>query len=142
MSRFKENQSGGRSVRLLRVGESVRHALSQILMRGDVQDDDLIKTPVTVTEVKVSPDLRNATVYFLPLGGEKKDVIKAALKRNSAYIRGQLAKAVHMKYLPALRFELDPSFDEAGKVNDLLASAHVRQDISPAQKAPDGDEEE
>lgn len=139
MAKFNQNQAGGRSVRLLRVGESVRHALSNILMRGDIQDADLTKTPITVTEVKVSPDLRNASVYFLPLGGQNSDVIKKALEKNSAYIRGQLAKMVTMKYLPKLQFKVDPSFDEAGKVNTLLAQPKVQQDL---HREDPSDEEE
>ena len=128
-----KNQRGGGGLRLLRVGENVRHAISTILARGDVQDDDLAGKPVTVSEVRVSPDLRNATVFVMPLGGDPSAVITKALNRNSAFIRGGLAKMVHMKYMPRLKFKLDESFDEASHIDGLLRDPHVKQDLTPAQ---------
>ena len=126
----REHTSGGPSLRLLRVGENVRHAISAIMTRGDVQDPDLDGTSVTVSEVRVSPDLRNATVFVMPLGGDDQGSIIKALNRNSAYIRGEMSKVVHMKYMPRLKFKLDDSFDEASHIDALLKDPKVQRDIA------------
>lgn len=124
----KGAQAGG-NVRLLRVGESVRHALAGILARDIVHDPDLEGVVVTVSEVRVSPDLRHATVYVLPLLDRNSTAVIAALNRSAAFIRGQLAGAVRMKYLPQLRFQADDSFDSASRVEALLADPRVRRDL-------------
>ncbi len=116
-------------MRLLRVGETIRHALSEILRRDILQDPDLLGVPVTVSEVRVSPNLRNATVFVLPLGGENQDAVVEALRSNAPYLRGQLGRVVRLKYLPQLYFDLDRSFDRASHVEDLLADPHVSQDL-------------
>lgn len=116
-------------MRLLRVGETVRHALSDILRRDTLQDPALSDASVTVSEVRISPDLRHATVFVLPLGGDNQDEVVEALQRAAPYLRGRLAGAVRLKYLPQLRFEADRSFDRASHVEDLLADPHVRQDL-------------
>lgn len=116
-------------MRLLRVGETVRHALSEILRRDIIQDPDLLGVPVTVSEVRVSPNLRNATVFVLPLGGENQDAVVEALRRAAPFLRGQLGGVVRLKYMPQLHFDLDRSFDRASHVEDLLADPHVRQDL-------------
>ena len=126
----REHTSGGPSLRLLRVGENVRHAISAIMTRGDVQDPDLDGTSVTVSEVRVSPDLRNATVFVMPLGGDDQGSIIKALNRNSAYIRGEMSKVVHMKYMPRLKFKLDDSFDEASHIDALLKDPKVQRDLA------------
>lgn len=126
----REHTSGGPSLRLLRVGENVRHAISAILTRGDVQDPDLEGASITVSEVRVSPDLRNATVFVMPLGGDDQGTIIKALNRNSAYIRGEMSKAVHMKYMPRLKFKLDDSFDEASHIDALLKDPKVQRDLA------------
>lgn len=134
----REHTSGGPSLRLLRVGENVRHAISATLARGDVQDPDLAGASITVSEVRVSPDLRNATVFVMPLGGDDQGTIIKALNRNSAYIRGEMSKVVHMKYMPRLKFKLDDSFDEASHIDALLKDPKVQRDIA----APDDASEE
>lgn len=119
-----------RSVRLLRVGEQVRHILSEILMRGDVHDEVLARHSVSVTEVRMSPDLRHATVFVKPLlGGDEKDVIEA-LKRNVRYLRGEVAKRVNLKFSAQLKFLPDESFDEASHIDSILRSPKVSQDLA------------
>ena len=133
----REHTNGGPSLRLLRVGENVRHAISAIMTRGDVQDPDLDGTSITVSEVRVSPDLRNATVFVMPLGGDEQGTIIKALNRNSAYIRGEMSKVVHMKYMPRLKFKLDDSFDEASHIDALLKDPKVQRDIAAADETPE-----
>ena len=116
-------------MRLLRVGENVRHAIAAILTRGEVQDSDLDGKPVTVSEVRVSRDLRNATVFVMPLGGDSEGVVTKALNRNSAFIRGAMSKVVDMKFSPQLTFKIDESFDEASHIESLLRDPKVRRDI-------------
>lgn len=130
----REHTSGGPSLRLLRVGENVRHAISAIMTRGDVQDPDLEGASITVSEVRVSPDLRNATVFVMPLGGDDQGTIIKALNRNSAYIRGEMSKVVHMKYMPRLKFKLDDSFDEASHIDALLKDPKVQRDIAASDE--------
>lgn len=129
MSKSRFDGDGSPSLRILRVGENVRHAISSILARGDVQDPDLESVSVTVSEVRVSPDFRNATVFVMPLGGDENNVVTKALNKNSAFIRGQMSKVVHMKYMPRLKFKLDESFDEASHIDALLRDPRVQQDI-------------
>ncbi|NVJ69171.1 MAG: 30S ribosome-binding factor RbfA [Alphaproteobacteria bacterium] len=126
----KSQHSGGPSLRLLRVGENVRHAISSILARGEVQDPDLAKASVTVSEVRISPDLRNATVFVMPLGGDPDLKVTKALNKNSAFLRGEMSKVVHMKYMPRLKFKLDESFDEASHIDTLLRDPRVTRDLS------------
>lgn len=128
MSRSQhENNTAGH--RRLRVGENIRHALAQIFARGDIRDEDLDGVSITVTEVRVSPDLRNATIFVMPLGGIHITQVVDALSRNTKYIRGQLSPMLRMKYLPALKFTGDGSFGEADHIEQLLHSPHVAQDI-------------
>ena len=133
----RSQHSGGPSLRLLRVGENVRHAISAILARGDVQDEDLSGASITVSEVRVSPDLRNATVFVMPLGGDPKAKITKALNRNSAFLRGEMSKVVHMKYMPRLKFILDDSFDEASHIDAILRDPKVVRDTHPEAGAED-----
>ena len=119
----------GRSVRVLRVGEQVRHALSDILTRGEVHDEVLASHPVSVTEVRMSPDLRHATVFVKPLLGADESDVLAALKRHVRYLRGEVAKRVNTKYAADLKFLPDESFEEGGKIDQLLRSAKVAQDL-------------
>lgn len=117
------------SQRQLRVGELVRHALAEILQRGEVHDPDLEATVVTVPEVRMSPDLRLATAYVMPLGGKGIDTVIAALDRNRKYLRGEVAHRVNLRYAPELRFRLDTSFEEGERVDALLRSPEVRRDV-------------
>lgn len=116
-------RAGSPTQRQLRVGELLRHALADILFRGDVHDARLAGTPVTVVEVRVSTDLRQATAFVTPLGGEGGDEILEALKDNAAYLRGQVSRQVTLKFSPRLSFELDTSFDRAAKIDRLLRGA-------------------
>ena len=119
----------GRSVRLLRVGEQVRHALSEILMRGDVHDETLASHSVSITEVRMSPDLRHATVFVKPLlGADEEDVLKA-LRKHVRYLRGEVSKRVNTKYAADLKFLADESFDEGSHIDSLLRSPAVRRDL-------------
>lgn len=118
------------SVRLLRVGERVRHVLSEILARGDVHDEVLASHMISVTEVRMSPDLKHATVFVKPLLGGDEDEVLAALKKNVRYLRGEVSKRVNTKYAAALKFILDESFDEGGKIDTLLRDPKVAQDLS------------
>lgn len=122
----------GPSQRQLRVGEEVRHALAWIIERGELRDPALAKTPVTVTEVSVSPDLKNALCYVTPLGGGDAAAVKAvidALERAKKFLRHEVARRVNLKYTPALRFAHDTSFDEAGHIDALLHSPEVLRDL-------------
>ncbi len=130
MSKSRFNNESGPSHRVLRVGENIRHAISDILSRGEIRDPALDDVSITVTEVRVSPDLRNATVFVMPLGGINEKEVVDGLNANSKFIRGQLSKMVRMKYLPNLKFTSDYSFGEADHIEALLASAHVAQDLN------------
>ena len=126
--RTKETPEG-RSVRLLRVGEQVRHVLSEILQRGDVHDDTLQSHLVSVTEVRMSPDLRHATVFVKPLLGQDEDVVLKALRTNTAYLQREEASRVRTNYAAKLKFLADESFDEGSKIAELLRAPKVAQDI-------------
>ena len=117
------------SQRQLRVGELIRHALAEILQRGDVHDPALEGTVVTVPEVRMSPDLKLATAFVMPLGGKGGDEIVAALDRNKRYLRGEVAHRVNLRFAPELRFRIDTSFAEGERVDALLRSPEVRRDI-------------
>lgn len=122
-----------RSVRLLRVGEQVRHVLSEILMRGDVHDPVLASHSVSVTEVRMSPDLRHATIFVKPLLGADESDVLAALKRNVKYLRGEVAKRMNLKFSAQLKFLADESFDEATHIDSILRRADVARDLEPDQ---------
>jgi ribosome-binding factor A len=119
----------GRSVRLLRVGEQVRHALSEILMRGDVHDDTLASHMVSVTEVRMSPDLRHATAFVKPLLGANEEAVIKALRTNTAYLQSEVARRVNTKYAAKLKFLPDESFDEGSHIDQLLRSPVVARDL-------------
>jgi ribosome-binding factor A len=119
----------GRSVRLLRVGEQVRHALSEILMRGDVHDETLASHLVSVTEVRMSPDLRHATAFVIPLLGANAKAVLKALRTNTAYLQSETARRVNTKYAAKLKFLLDESFDEGSHIDTLLRAPKVAQDL-------------
>ena len=119
----------GRSVRLLRVGEQVRHVLSELLMRGEVHDDTLASHLVSVTEVRMSPDLRHALVFVKPLLGQDEESVLKALRPNTAFLQREVATRVRLKYAAKLKFRADESFDEGGKIDTLLRKPHVAQDI-------------
>jgi ribosome-binding factor A len=126
----KAETNEGRSVRLLRVGEQVRHVLSEVLARGDVHDATLQSHLVSVTEVRMSPDLRHATVFVKPLLGQDEEVVLKALRTNTAFFQGEVARRVNTKYAAKLKFLADESFDEGGKIDQILRTPHVRQDLT------------
>jgi len=125
----KDKGDASPSLRLLRVNENLRHAISEVLMRGDIRDPLLEKISVTISEVQVSADLRHAIVFIMPLGGVSKTEILESLNNASKYIRGQVGKKVRMKYLPRFIFRLDESFDEASHIANLLNNPKVSRDI-------------
>ena len=118
-----------RSQRQLRVGELLRHVLVDILGRGELRDPDLVGASVTVTEVRVSPDLRNVAVFVMPLGGDRTEEVVAALGRATPYLRRMIGQSVTMKYNPALSFVADQAFDEGSKIEGILRSPKVSRDL-------------
>ena len=126
-----------RSVRLLRVGEQVRHILSDILARGEVHDEVLASHMVSVTEVRMSPDLRHATVFVKPLLGKDEDVVLKALRTNTAYFQREVAHRVKMKYAARIKFLADESFDEGSHIDRLLRDPKVARDLGEGN--PDED---
>ena len=120
----------GPSVRVLRVGEQVRHVLSDILMRGDVHDDTLAKHLVSVTEVRMSPDLRHATVFIKPLLGRDEEVVLKALRTHTAFFQREVAKRIKLKYAAKIKFIADESFDEGSHIDKLLRDPKVAQDLA------------
>ena len=122
--------SSAPSQRMLRVGEQVRAAITQVLQRGEVRDPLLEKTVISISEVRMSPDLKHATAYVTPLGVKDHEVVIDALNRNSKFIRGRLGPQLRqMKYMPEFRFRLDTSYDNFQKINDLLHSPEVARDL-------------
>ncbi len=121
----------GRSVRLLRVGEQVRHVLSEILTRGDVHDETLASHLVSVTEVRMSPDLRHATVFVKPLLGQDEEVVLKALRTNTAFFQREVANRVRVKYAAKIKFLADESFDEGSHIDKLLKDPRVARDLEP-----------
>jgi ribosome-binding factor A len=129
VAKYNDTSPEGRSVRLLRVGEQLRHILSELLMRGEVHDAVLTSHSVSVTEVRMSPDLRHATVFVKPLlGANEADVLKA-LRTNTAFFQKEVAKRVQMKYAAKLKFLADDSFDTAEHIESLLNNPKVAQDL-------------
>ncbi len=132
MSERKKNHRRdgvGPSQRQLRVGESLRHSLAELLLRIEINDEVLSGVNLTVSEVRTSPDLRQVTAFVAPLGGENRDEVVKALNRHCRYIRGELAHKVTLKYMPELKFKLDVSYDEYEKITDLLHTPKVAQDL-------------
>jgi len=126
------NTSEDRSVRLLKVGERVRHMLSELLTRQQVHDDTLSGHTVSITEVRMSPDLRQAKVYVKPLLGGDEEEVLTALRQNTAYFQREVAKRLGLKFAPKLRFLEDESFDEADRIEKLLADPKVARDLGEA----------
>ena len=135
----KKSSASGGSQRQLRVGEQVRHAIAEILAQGSVHDADLEGHIITVPEVRVSPDLKLATIYVMPLGGRDTEVVLAALERNKKFLRGDVARRVNLKFAPDLRFRVDERFDEAERIEKLLRTPAVQKDL---EQNPDTDREE
>ena len=114
---------------MLRVGELVRHALATLFARGDIEDEALAGAVITVPEVRMTPDLKIANAYVMPLGGTHADEIVAALNRHQKFIRGRVAPLIDLKYAPEIRFFVDDTFEEAGRIDALLRSDRVKRDL-------------
>lgn len=128
MSRFESGK--GPSQRQLRVGEQVRHALAEMLQRGEIRDDLIEANVISVSEVRMSPDLKLATAFVAPLAAKDDDAVVAALNRHARFIRGRMGPALRqMKYMPEFRFRLDTSFDNFRKIDELLHSPEVARDL-------------
>lgn len=127
----KQAQGQGRSQRQLRVAEEIRHILAEILMRGELRDPGLAGISVTVSEVRISPDLKNATAFAMPLGGAQLEPVLEALNRTAPYLRAQVAKTLQLRHAPSLSFVADRSFDEAHHIEALLRSERVARDLRP-----------
>jgi len=125
---YREQPPGG-SQRQLRVGELIRHAVADLLTRGDVHDPVLESHMVTVPEVAVTADLRLATIYVMPLGGKDTEPVLEALERNKKFLRGEIARRVKLKFAPDIRFRLDERFDEAERIDRLLRSPEVKRNF-------------
>ena len=123
------DQSAGGSQRQLRVGELIRHELADMLSRGGIHDPVIEQHMITVPEVRMSPDLRLATIYVMPLGGHDEKAVMAALDRNKRYVRGEIARRVNLKFAPELRFRIDERFDEAERIEKLLRTPAVQRDL-------------
>ena len=127
----QKKSAAGDSQRQLRVGETVRHAVAGILAQGSVHDLDLEGHIITVPEVRMSPDLKLATIYVMPLGGRDTDLVMAALERNKKFLRGEVARRVNLKFAPDIRFRADDRFDEAERIEKLLRTPAVQRDLEP-----------
>jgi ribosome-binding factor A len=123
------DQSAGGSARQLRVGELIRHALAEMLVRGDIHDPIIETHMITVPEVRMSPDLRLATIYVTPLGGRDEEEVLAALDNNKRYMRGEISRRVNLKFAPEIRFRIDERFDEAERIGKLLQTPAVQRDL-------------
>lgn len=133
-SRGAHGSAREHSQRQLRVGEELRHALAELIERGDMRDPELRGVPITVTVVDVSPDLRGALVFIMPLGGADAERVLAAMRRAASYFRARLADMVNLRHAPELRFELDRSFDHAAHINRLLHDPEVARDLQRAEE--------
>jgi ribosome-binding factor A len=129
LTRSKKSARSAPTQRQLRIGELVRHKLAEMLSRGEIHDDIIASHVITVPEVRLSPDLKLASAYVVTLGGDDSAVVIEALNRNKKYIRAQVAQAVNLKFAPDIRFLRDETFEEASRIDQLLASSKVRQDI-------------
>ena len=129
MTRAKSQASRAPSQRQLKVGELIRHALAEIFVRGEVMDEVVSKHSLTVPEVRMTPDLKLATAYVMPLGGGDADEVVAHLEKHKRFLRGEVAKRVSLKFMPELRFRVDVSFEASSRIDQLLASPQVARDL-------------
>lgn len=129
MSKKRPTETAGPGQRQLRVGELIRRTLSDVLQRGDLHDPEIGRMSITVGEVRVTPDLRTATAYILPLGGNDREAALAALRRNTTELRHLVVKGMTIKFAPELRFEIDETYDRIEETRRMFADERVRQDI-------------
>ncbi|HKM88545.1 MAG TPA: 30S ribosome-binding factor RbfA [Xanthobacteraceae bacterium] len=125
----RREQSAGASQRQLRVGELIRHELADMLSRGEIHDPVIEAHMITVPEVRMSADLRVATVYVMPLGGRDEAAVLDALDRHKRYVRGEISRRVNLKFAPEIRFHIDDRFDEAERIEKLLRTPGVQRDL-------------
>lgn len=137
----RDNKPTGPSQRMLRVGELVRHALAAMFARGEIEDEALRGAVVTVPEVRMTPDLKLANAYVMPLGGNHAEEIVAALNRHRKFIRGRIAPQIDLKYAPDIRFFVDDTFEEAGRIDALLRSDRVKRDLEADPDDPETDQD-
>jgi ribosome-binding factor A len=133
----RKSSAAGGSQRQLRVGETVRHAVAGILVDGSVHDPDLEGHIITVPEVRMSPDLKLATIYVMPLGGRDTGIVIAALERHKKLLRGEVARRVNLKFSPDVRFRVDERFDEAERIEKLLRTPAVQKDLASDSQDPE-----
>jgi ribosome-binding factor A len=134
----RTHQKGGEpSQRMLRVGELVRHAMSELLTRGTLNDPVLDTHVITVPRVRMSPDLKLATIYVMPLGGEESGPVIEALERHRKTLRGEVARRINLKFAPEIRFRVDETFEQASKIDNLLNSPQVRRDLTSDETSSD-----
>ena len=133
----RKSSAAGGSQRQLRVGETVRHAVAGILVDGSVHDPDLEGHIITVPEVRMSPDLKLATIYVMPLGGRDTEIVIAALERHKKFLRGEVARRVNLKFSPDVRFRVDERFDEAERIEKLLRTPAVQKDLASDSQDPE-----
>lgn len=131
----KDHKPTGPSQRMLRVGELIRHALADMFARGEIEDDALGGAVITVPEVRMTPDLKIANAYIMPLGGDRAREVVAALNLHRKYVRGRVAPQVNLKFAPEVRFFVDDTFEEASRIDALLRSDKVRQDLQDGDDA-------
>ncbi|MBS3651122.1 30S ribosome-binding factor RbfA [Pseudaminobacter sp. 19-2017] len=132
---MSKSTSSGPSQRMLRVGEQVRHALSELLQRGEVRDDVIESTVISISEVRMSPDLKIATAFVAPLGAADDAAVIEALNRHARFIRGRMSPALRqMKYMPEFRFRLDTSYDNFARIDRLLKSPEVARDLDKEEE--------
>jgi ribosome-binding factor A len=132
----RDHSAAGPSQRQLRVGELIRHALAEMLSRGDIHDPTIEAHMITVPEVRMTADLRLATVYVMPLGGKDAKEVVTALERNKKFLRGEIAHRVNLKFAPDIRLRVDERFDEAERIEKILRTPEVRRDL----ESKDGDD--
>src|SRR5829696_8313398 len=130
MPKHHQRETGSQpSQRALRAGELVRHAVAEILSRGDLHDPVITKHVVTVPEVRMTPDLRQATIYVMPLGGKDAKEVVATLERNKKFLRGEIAHRINLKFAPDIRFRIDERFEEAERIEKILRTTQVQRDL-------------
>ena len=134
----RDERAAGPSQRQLRVGEEIRHVLVEVLARGQLRDPELQGVSITVAEVRMSPDLKHATAYVMPLGGENVDTIVKALRRASGFLRAEVARSVQLRVAPEIAFAADRSFEEASRIEAALRRPEVQRDLG-AKPAEDDD---
>ena len=137
MSRVHQQQGGEPSQRMLRVAELVRHAMSELLIRSAIGDPVLERHAITIPEVRMSPDLKLATIYVIPLGGNSIADVLAALDRHKKVLRGEVARRINLRFAPDIRFKADPSFDYDAKIDALLELPEVKRDLGERQDKPE-----